>query len=280
MVQTKICIIGCGTIGSELALAINSGKVRSAKLVALFDTIREAAEKLKNLLINANLVVFSNFSELIASPQFDDADLVIEAASQAAAKEYSKSLLEHKKDLLLMSAGALADESFFSQISDLVFLNRSRIYVPSGAVAGIDAIRSVKEMLRSVTLTTTKHPKALAGAPFFVTSGTKLKTIKTKTLVYQGTAAEAVANFPANINVAAVLSLAGIGIDKTKVKIIADPHITVNKHEIEAVGTFGKLVVTVRNIPSPNNPKTSILAVLSAIECLRTICEPRIKVGT
>ena len=280
MVPTKICIIGCGTIGRELALAIDSGKVRGARLVALFDIIRESAEKLKGLLINSNLAIFSNFLELTASSQFDDADLVIEAASQDGAKKYSKSLLAHKKDLLLMSAGALADESFFSQLSDLVVLNRSRIYVPSGAIAGIDAIRSVKEMLDSVTLTTTKHPKALEGAPFFVASRTKLKTIRKKTLVFQGTAAEAVANFPANINVAAVLSLAGIGIDKTRVKIIADPNIRVNKHEIQAIGTFGKLALTVRNIPSPNNPKTSILAVLSAIECLRSICEPGIKVGT
>ncbi|HYT44807.1 MAG TPA: aspartate dehydrogenase domain-containing protein, partial [Methylomirabilota bacterium] len=83
-----------------------------------------------------------------------------------------------------------------------------------------------------------------------------------------------------NINVAAVLSLAGIGIQETKVKIIADPHITVNQHQIKAAGAFGEMAITVRNIPSPNNPKTSFLAVLSAIECLRSICSPGIKVGT
>ena len=135
-------------------------------------------------------------------------------------------------------------------------------------------------MLDSVTLTTTKNPRDLAGAPFFNSESTRLNSIKKKTLVYQGTAADAVNKFPANINVAAILSLAGIGIQQTKVKIIADPNITVNQHQIEATGAFGEMSITVRNVPSPNNPKTSFLAILSAIECLRSICEPGIKVGT
>src|SRR5262249_22437131 len=153
---------------------------------------------------------------------------------------------------------------------DLVFLNRSRIYVPSGAIGGVEAIKRAREKPPSVMVTTTKDPRAPEGAPFFFSSCIKMKTIRKKNFGFEGNGAEAVANFPANINVAAVLSLAGIGIAETKVKIVADPHITVNKHKIEAVGTFGRLVVTVRNIPSPNNPKTSILAVRSAIECLRS----------
>ena len=179
-----------------------------------------------------------------------------------------------------MSVGALADELFLSQLLSVVSMNGKHIYIPSGAIAGIDAIKSVKGMLDSVTLTTTKNPSALAGAPFFNSDPTRLKSMKKKTLVYQGTAADAVNKFPANINVAAVLSLAGLGIQETKVKIIADPHITVNQHQIEAAGAFGRMAITVRNIPSPNNPKTSFLAVLSAIECLRSICSPGIKVGT
>lgn len=276
----NVCIIGCGAIGSELAVAIDSGKVRGATLVALLDTMQDAAYKLKSRLRKANVSVFSDFSELTSSPEFNDVDIVIEAASQAAAKSFSKQILEYKKDLLLMSVGALTDESLLSQLLSVAFTNGNHIFVPSGAIAGIDAIRSVKGMLESVELTTTKNPRALAGAPFFNTSDVRLDSIKEKTLVYEGTAADAVKKFPANINVAAILGLAGIGIQETKVKIIADPHITVNQHQIEAVGTFGEISVTVQNVLSPINPKTSFLAVLSAIECLRSICEPGIKVGT
>jgi aspartate dehydrogenase len=276
----RVCLIGCGAIGSELAVAIDSGKVGSATLVALFDTIEDAAQRLRMRLQNDNVAIFSNFSELTSSSEFNVADIVIEAASQAAAKNFGKRVVEFKKDLLLMSVGALADELFLSQLLGVVSLNGKHIYIPSGAIAGIDAIKSVKGMLDSVTLTTTKNPRALAGAPFFNSDPKRLNSMKKKTLVYQGTAADAVNKFPANINVAAVLSLAGIGIQETKVKIIADPHITVNQHQIEAAGAFGEMAITVRNIPSPNNPKTSFLAVLSAIECLRSICSPGIKVGT
>jgi len=276
----RVSLIGCGAIGSELAVAIDSGKVGSATLVALFDTIEDAAQKLRLRLRNDNVAIFSNFSELSSSSEFKVSDIVIEAASQAAAKNFSKRIVEYKKDLLLMSVGALADELFLSQLLSVVSQNGNHIYIPSGAIAGIDAIKSVKGMLDSVTLTTTKNPKALAGAPFFNSDPTRLNSMKKKTLIYQGTAADALNKFPANINVAAVLSLAGIGIQETNVKIVADPHITVNQHQIEAAGTFGEMAITVRSIPTPNNPKTSLLAVLSAIECLRSICSPGIKVGT
>jgi aspartate dehydrogenase len=275
----NVCIIGCGAIGSQLAVAINSGKVRGATLLALVDIVRDSAHKLK-MRLGSDVGVFTNLSELTSSPQFKNVDLVIEAASQAAAKSISKQIVEYKKDLLLMSVGALTDEVLMSQLMSAVLSNGSHIYVPSGAIAGIDAIKSVKGTLESVKLTTTKNPRALAGAPFFNTNDIRLDSIKEKKLVYEGTAADAVTKFPANINVAAILALAGIGFHETKVRIIADPHITVNQHQIEAAGAFGEMIITVRNHSSPNNPKTSLLAVLSAVECLRSICEPGIKIGT
>jgi aspartate dehydrogenase len=275
----NVCIVGCGAIGSELAMAIDSGKVTGVTLLALVDIVQESAHKLK-LRLHNDAIVFTNLSELTSSPEFKNVDLVIEAASQTAAKTLSKKIVESKKDLLLMSVGALTDEVLLSHLLSAVLTNGTHIYVPSGAIAGIDAIRSVKATLESVKLTTTKNPRALAGAPFFNTNDIALDSIKEKKLIYEGTAADAVTKFPANINVAAILALAGIGIHETKVRIIADPHIAVNEHQIEAVGGFGEMVITVRNVPSPNNPKTSLLAVLSAVECLRSICEPGIKIGT
>lgn len=277
--MVNVCIIGCGAIGSELAVAIDCGKVQGATLVALLDARQDVAYKLKSQLRN-DVSVFSNFSELTSSNEFIGAELVIECASQAAAKSFSKQIVERKKNLMLMSVGALTDGILLSQLSSIILTNGNHIYIPSGAIAGIDAIKSVKGTLESVTLTTTKNPAALAGAPFFNFCDTGPESIKRKTLIYEGTAADAVNKFPANINIAAILSLAGIGFQKTKVKVIADPHITVNKHQIEAVGAFGKISITVQNVLSYNNPKTSYLAVLSAIECLRAICEPGIKIGT
>jgi aspartate dehydrogenase len=179
-----------------------------------------------------------------------------------------------------MSVGALGDPFFLSEMLDIAYQNGSHIYVPTGAIAGIDAIRSVKHLLDSVVLTTTKNPIALAGAPFFNLTKINVYEITEKTVIYDGNAADAVKKFPANINVAAILSLAGIGIKRTKVKIIADPYTDVNQHEITATGKFGEMTVIVRNKPSPNNPKTSFLAVLSAIECLRSICDDSIRIGT
>jgi aspartate dehydrogenase len=182
--------------------------------------------------------------------------------------------------MMIMSVGALADSGFLAELLQAAAKKGCRIYVPTGAIAGIDAIRSVRHLLDSVTLTTTKSPKALAGAPFFETSKIKLDDITKSTVIYEGAAAEAVRAFPANVNVAAVLSLAGIGVDKTRVRIVADPQATTNRHEIAAAGSFGEIKIAVNNVPSPGNPKTSFLAVLSAIECLRSICDDGMRIGS
>ena len=125
-----------------------------------------------------------------------------------------------------------------------------------------------------------RSPKALKGAKFFETSDIDLDEITGPTTIYDGVAQEAVRLFPANINVAALLSLAGLGSEKTKVRIVADPTTDKNTHEIIAQGKFGKFSIKVENVPSESNPKTSKLAILSAIECLRAICKQDIRVGT
>ena len=178
-----------------------------------------------------------------------------------------------------MSAGALLDETIFDIVMDGCKDFNKRVYLPSGAIIGLDGIRAVQDELDSVVLVTTKNPKALKGAKFFETSKIDLDTIKTITTIYEGNAQEAVRLFPANINVAALLSLAGVGSEKTLVRIVADPTTDKNTHEIQAQGKFGKFSVKVENVPSPSNPKTSRLATLSAIECLRKICGTTLNVG-
>lgn len=274
--RTKnVGLLGCGTIGSQLAIAVDKGKISNASIVSLFDIEEKSMRDLQSRLINIPST-YSNFEEFVSS----DIDIVVEAASQDAIKKFGIEILQAGKDIMVMSVGALADKVFLSEMLDVASKEMCRIYIPTGAIAGIDAIRSVKDLLESVTLTTTKNPKALAGAPFFNTNRIKAENIKEKTTIYEGSAAEAVRAFPSNVNVAAVLSLAGTGFDKTKVRIVADPMATTNQHEIIAEGSFGKICINVNNVPSPGNPKTSFLAVLSAIEGLRSICSDLIRIGS
>lgn len=277
MPKKNVGLVGCGTIGTHIAMAIESRTIANASLTGVFDIINSNAKILKSKL-SSNPKVYSNFDSLVDS----EADIIVEAASQEAVRKFGKQIIEANKDLMIMSVGALANTIFLTELLDLapVRKGRSKIYVPTGAIAGIDAIRSVRHLLDSITLTTTKSPRALAGAPFFATSGVNLDMITKITEIYDGSASEAVKLFPANVNVAAVLSLAGLGADKTKVRVRVDPHATTNQHEIVATGRFGDIKITVNNVPAPGNPKTSFLAVLSAIECLRSICDDVIRIGS
>jgi len=131
----------------------------------------------------------------------------------------------------------------------------------------------------SEILTTTKHPQGLKGAPFILENNIDLDSLKEKTLLFEGSADEAARAFPANVNVAASLGLAGLGAEKTRVRIFADPQASRNIHEIMVEGAFGKFTCCIENIPSPSNPKTSFLAALSAVATLRKITEP-LQIGT
>jgi len=275
MPKKRVGLVGCGTIGSQLAMSVDSDKIANASLVALFDVAESNLQNLKSKL-QSSPEPYSDFGRFLTS----GADIVVEAASQDAVRSFGKAILEAGKDLMVMSVGALVDGTFLSELLQVAAKKGCRIYVPTGAIAGIDAIRSVRHLLDSVTLTTTKNPNSLAGAPFFETSKIKLDDIAKSTVIYEGAAAEAVRAFPANVNVAAVLGLAGIGVDRTKVRIVADPQAAMNRHEIAASGSFGEMRIMVSNMPSPGNPKTSFLAVLSAIECLRSICDDGMRIGS
>lgn len=277
MPKKTIGLMGCGTIGTHLAMAIDSGRVTNASVTGLFDIVDGNARALKTRL-KSTPQVYDNFDRFVDS----NADIIIEAASQQAVKNFAKQIIESGKDLMVMSVGALADTLFLAELLQLTPIRngQSKIYVPSGAIAGIDAIRSVRHIADSISITTKKSPKALAGAPFFTTRNVSLDNITKVTEIYEGSAVEAVKLFPANVNVAAVLSLAGIGVEKTMVRILADPEATTNQHEIVATGSFGEIKISVNNVTAPGNPKTSFLAVLSAIECLRSICEDGIRIGS
>lgn len=270
----NIALLGCGAIGTQIAIAIDSGKI-PGRLTQIYDSEKSRAETMVAKLKHKPVIV-ENFHLLSSGP----VDIVVEAASQQAVKDVALSVLQNRKDIMIMSVGALLDDAIFEVLLDACKEFKKTIYLPSGAIAGLDAIKSVKNEIDSVLLTTTKNPKSLKGAKFFETSNIDIDNIAEKTTIFDGNAENAVELFPANINVAALLSLCGIGSEKTKVRIVADPATDKNTHNIQVIGSFGKMSFSIENIPDKNNPKTSRLAILSAIEKLRDICSDDIKIGT
>jgi aspartate dehydrogenase len=250
-------IIGCGAIGTDVAKAADL--MKEIKKIYLYDIDKKVSEKLCGVVKKGDI---KNISEFLP-----DVDVVFEGASQKAVKDYAEQILLAGKDIILMSVGGLFNDKFRRRLRKIAQDKHCKIYVPSGAVCGIDGILSANVAgLNEVTLVTTKPPASLG------------KHIEERTVLFEGTARDAVEQFPFNINVAASLSLAGRGFDGTKVVIVADPVVTRISHKILAHGRFGRLRVELENMPNPNNPGSSYMASLSAIATLRRIIDP-IQIG-
>lgn len=274
---TKVALIGCGAIGTVLAEAVDSGRAGETSLVAVFDVVPKSVERLVKHLKHRPKG-YMDFEQFLKE---SDADIIVEAASQEAVKLYAEQVVKAGKNIMIMSVGALLNEALRSRIEAAAKKAGCRVIVPSGAIGGIDAIKAARlGGLERVTLTTRKNPDSLKYSPYFQKAVKDPAKMKEPVVVFEGAAEEAVKAFPANVNVSAVLSLAGVGGAKTVVRIVADPSATRNIHDIEAEGEFGRLMVRLENIPHPKNPKTSYLAVLSAIETLRSITSRDIRVGT
>ena len=241
----RIGIVGCGTIGAKLAKYIDADLRDKAQVIAISDVDGQKTRGLAGALRSAPEIL-----ELDAL--IDAADLVIEAASAKVSFDIAKKAISAGKDVLVMSTGGLLKD--YSALFKLAKEKDTNIYLPSGAICGLDGLKGAKfSKIERVTLR-----RGLRLLPRVL---------------------EAMEGFPANINVAATLSLCGIGSAKTKVKIIASPSATKNIHEVEVEGEFGRLLARTENVPSPDNPKTSYLAILSAIATLNGILE-RVKIGT
>ena len=272
--MTKIGLIGCGAIGTEIATQVADGKVGDAQLVALFDMDDVVAATLARQL-DAPVPTFTDMDAFLSAP---DLEMVVECASPSAVQAHAEKVLHAGKDLLVISSGALTDTKLFQRLAALAERKNLRFIIPTGALGGIDAIRATRGLLEEVVLTTTKPPLGLQGAPGFKqweeTEITEPKTI------FDGNALEAIKLFPANVNVGATLSLAGLGPEKTRVKVVADPDSPGNVHQIYARGSFGVMRFTLENRPHDRNPKTSYLAILSVLETLREACTSGPRIGT
>lgn len=266
----KIGLLGCGAMGSVIARAVAGGQVPGASLERIHDADPSRSEALAAQL--PGVEVATNAHLLSSRP----VDLVVEAASQEAVRSAGLSVLQNRSDLVVMSAGALLDDAVRDVLCEACADFGRSVYLPSGAIAGLDALKAARAEIESVTITTTKPPGALRGAPFFEGRD---PDVKGPTVVFEGSASEAARLFPANVNVAASAALASAGGSKTRVRIVADPGASRNTHRIEAEGRFGRLLVEVHNVPS-DNPRTSRLAALSCVELLRQVCSPGLRVGT
>ena len=259
----RITIVGCGSIGSKLAKAAD--QMAEVKRIYLIDIRKEIAEKLASEL-NKAIVVESVEDELY------HCDLVIEAASQEAATEVALKTVHRGVDIMVMSVGAFVDDAYRESVFNKAKESGAKIFVPSGAIAGTDALRAAEtEELTEVELITTKGPKSFSGVEYCEKNNIDISKIKKSTVIFEGVAKDAVHFFPKNVNVAATVSLLGMGFEKTKVKIIIDPAAKSNSHELRIKGSFGEMNCHTFNVPSPDNPKTSYLASLSAISALKRI---------
>ncbi len=265
-----IGLVGCGAIGSRLAREIERRFKRQARLIGVYDSDPRKAERLSRCF--RPRIPILQISELVSR-----SDLLIEAASPKAVRQLLPHVISKRKAMLVMSTGGIL------QSPELVRRARAAsipLYLPSGAIVGLDGIKAAANgALKSVTLTTRKPPLALKGSPELVRRRIRLDRVKAPQVLFEGSATEAIKAFPQNVNVAATLALAGLGPHRTRVRVVVDPSLKRNVHEIEVVGSFGRLLTRTENLPSRKNPRTSQLAVLSALATLRQIFSP-LRIGT
>src|SRR3972149_6884001 len=196
----ELGIVGCGAIGSTLAQAAED--MEAVRAISLFDTRPQASARLAAKLVKAT--VAAALRTLLA-----ESSLVVECAAQVAVHQILPQALALGKDVLVLSVGALVDEAFRTQMEALAHTTGARVYLPSGAMAAVDAVGAAAVgTLSRVELVSTKHPRALADAPWVRAQGLDLGALRGPTVVYSGPASEAVVHFPRNVNVAATLALA------------------------------------------------------------------------
>jgi aspartate dehydrogenase len=265
----RVAIAGFGAIGKVVAEHLDRGiDGLSLAAVSARDTAR-AARAMAGFARPAPVLPLARLWEA--------ADIVVECAPAALLRDIAEPGLAAGRTLVVLSCGALLDNF------DLVELARrhtGRILVPTGALLGLDAVQAaaVGEISR-VHMITRKPPNGLAGAPYLVENGIAVDRLDAAKQVFTGTAREAARGFPANVNVAAALALAGIGPDRTTIEIWADPAVDRNIHRIEVEADAARLSLQVENVPSAENPRTGRLTALSVVALLRKLSSP-LAIGT
>ena len=268
MPPTRVAIAGLGAIGRALARRLADGLPGLALACAATRDQVKAQAWLEAQRIACPLVEPEDFPAR--------ADIAVECAPAAALERICRPMLEAGKKVMVLSAGALLPRP---ELVELAKARGGQIIVPTGALLGLDAVTAAAEgEIHSVRMITRKPPRGLHGAPYLVANGIGVDGLNEAKRVFCGTARDAAAGFPENVNVAAALSLAGIGPDRTTIEIWADPAIERNCHTIEVDSDSARFSLSIENIPS-ENPKTGRITALSAVAALRKLHAP-LRVGT
>ena len=267
-VTLTVAIGGLGAIGLQVATSLDRG-VYGLRLVAVSARDRDKAR--------ANLAGFAQPPDIATLDELAQADIVVEAAPAAVFEQIAIPALTAGRIFVPSSVGALLPRM---HLVELAKTHGARIVVPTGALLGLDAVRAAAEgEVSSVTIESRKHPRGWVGAPYLVQHNIDVLAMNAPTIIFEGNAYDAAAGFPANVNVAAALALAGIGPERTTVRLWADPGVDRNIHTIRVEAAAARLTMTVENVPSESNPRTGKLTPLSVLACLRGLVST-LKIGS
>lgn len=265
----RVGIAGLGAVGLEVARRIDAGIAGLALAAVSARDVEKARGRLAPLRGQPDIVPV----EMLA----DACDVIVEGLPPAAFLSVAEPAIEYGRIFMPLSVGQLL---VHPHLIDRAAETGARILVPTGALIGLDAVRAAAEgEIRSVTMITRKPPGGLEGAPYLVERGISLKGLNEAKKVFDGSAREGARGFPANVNVAAALSLAGIGPDRTRLQIWADPAVDRNTHRIEVEADTARFSMSIENVPSEENPRTGRITALSAVAALRGLVAA-LKVGT
>jgi aspartate dehydrogenase len=253
-IMMRIGLLGCGNIGHIIA-----EHATGFTITAVYDVVPERAQEIARI---SGGQAYGDFASFLNA----DIDIVVEAASVVAVWMHAQDVLSHHKNIIIMSVGALADPAFRDQIRKAALASGTKVFIPSGAIFGLDNLKVGRiSKISRLLLRTTKSPASLN------------MDAKERRLIFSGKANECIKAFPKNVNVSVAMSLAA-GQD-TDVELWVDPAIDRNVHELFIEGDFGEAHIQVTNVPSPDNQATSYLAALSILSLLEKMDDP-IVVGT
>ncbi len=270
----RLGIIGGGTIARLLLQHIRTGDLGTVEVVGIVG--RTDASRGKGLASEFGIPFFFGVGALLARRP----EAVIGAASHGAVQDFGPPLLGAGTALIVLSAGALADDTLRETLERAAAQHGALLYVPSGGIGGLDALKAACIAgVDEVTIAVTKPAAAWKGIPYVERLGIDLDRLSAPITLYEGPARAGVPHFPANVNIAAVLSLAGIGLDRTRLKAVADPKLVHNTHYIDIRGKSGNISIKLENVPSATNPKTALLACYAALAAVKTM-QASVRYGT
>ncbi len=270
----RVGLLGGGVIARLFLEQVRGGRMGDAEVVAVAG--RSGSSRTRALASEFGAPFVVGVQQLIAARP----EIVVEAASHEAVREHAEALLSNGIAVIVLSGGALADDALRERLERAALKRRVALCVPSGGIGGLDALKAACEAgVDEVSIAVTKPPAAWKGIAYVERMRIDLDRLQGATTLFEGSAREGVPHFPANVNIAAVLSLAGIGFERTRLKVVADPALKFNTHFITIRGKTGTIDLRFESVPSPDNPKTAMLACYSALAAFRQSCSP-VRYGT